>query len=76
MDTKRATVAAVSVHLEHKGKGKNKDQKGQHSKDQKGKCNQAGSVDDAGQTQEPDAETGCELGVLFFFVWTAPDRFM
>ena len=39
------------------------DQKRKNSKDQKGKGNQAGSLDDAGQPQEPEAETGSlELG--------------
>ena len=52
------TVAAHMDTKDAKGKGESQDQKSKNLKDQKGKGNQAGSVDDGRQTQEPEAETG------------------
>ena len=55
----------VSSLRNTKGKGKSKDQGGKNCKDQKGNGNQAGSLDDAGQMQESESETG-SLGLGAF----------
>ena len=65
MATQQAIVGAMPFHpVSTKGKGKSKDQKRKNSKDQQGKWQPtAESLEDAGQTQEPEAETGShELG--------------
>ena len=58
MDTKHVTVGANASSPKAQAKKKK-------NKDQKGKGTQAGSLNDAGQTQEPEAKTGSpELGAF------------
>ena len=62
MATKRVTVGAMSAHPGTR-QTQARTRRGKHSKDQEVRRKRVGSPDEAGQTLEPEAETGPrELG--------------